>query len=274
MTYSNSYSNIKSIYDSYKALSQKWLPEPAYTKMVSQEEQNREIQLLAETLHYDRFFFVINLHDCKIEHVHGVERWLGYPDKDFTLLKFLQIIHPSHLGAHHLTATQLITGLMRGDWKVEFMKQRYITNIALQHSKGHYILFKRLASVFQYNDKHQLLEYVNEFTWMGEYNEESYKIAATDAQGTKLSWLDDVLQRTRQAFQDGKFLSFQELRILRKYAYAPDISVADIAQSFKVMESTVVTHKRRILLKAEEIFHIRFENIRQLARFLREQGLV
>ena len=274
MMYSNSYSNLKSIYDSYKALSQKWLPEPAYLKMVSKEKQNRETQLLAETLHYDRFFFVINLHDCKIEHVHGVERWLGYPDKDFTLLKFLQIIHPSHLGAHHLTATQLITGLMRGDWKVEFMKQRYITTIALQHSKGHYILFKRLASVFQYNNKHQLLEYVNEFTWMGEYNEESYKIAATDAQGTKLPWLDDVLQRTRQAFQNGKFLSFQELRILRKYAYAPDISVAEIAQSFKVMESTVVTHKRRALSKAEDIFHIHFENIKQLARFLREQGLI
>ncbi len=268
------YSNAKAYYDWYKALCQKLLPEPVYSKMVSEEQQNHEIQLLSETLHYDRFFFVINLYDLRIEQAHGVEKWLGYPDRDFTFLKFMQIMHPVQAEVHHLTATEVVTGLMRGDWKIEFMKHRYITTIALQHSDGRYFLCKRLASVFQYSDKHQLLEYMNEFTLIGEYNEETYRSDLTDDKGSRLPWMNDVLQRTKLAFQKGKFFSFQELRILRKYAYMPDISVAEIAQSFKVKESTITTHKKRILVKAEDIFHISFENIRQLSKFLRERGLI
>lgn len=262
------------MYELYQEQRNSLLPLSEYTKVVSLEEQQKEIQLLKETIHFERFFFVLNLHDLKLEEVHGVEKWLGYSDKDFTILKFLQIIHPSHLEAHYLTASVIIGGLMRGDWQVEFMKHRYITSIALRHNKGHYLLFKRLASVFQYDDQHRLLEYVNEFTFVNEYKEEPYVIQAHNDDGSKLIWFQDVLERTRKAFENKNFFTFQELRILRKFAYIPKISAAEIAHAFKIKESTVITHKKRILAKAEQLFLKEFQTVKQLADYLKEQGLI
>lgn len=263
------------MYDLYKQQTQELLPQAEYSKMVSPGTQKREIDLLKETLHFERFFFVLNLHDLKLDNVNGVQRWLGYPDKDFTLMKFLQIIHPSHAEAHYFTSTELIKGLMRGDWKIEFMKHRYITNIALRHSQGHYLLFKRLASAFQYDENHKLLEYVNEFTYVGDYKEEPYSIRAANEDGSKLVWLEEVLKRVQNAFAADKYaFTFQQLRILRKYAYQPDIQTSDIARAFKTEESTINTHKKRIQQKAQALFHKKFGHIKDIAAYLREQGLI
>lgn len=262
------------MYEFYQQQRDELLPLPEYSKTVSLEKQKKEIQLLQETVHFERFFFVLDLHELKLEHVTGVERWLGYPDKDFTILKFLQIIHPSHLEAHYLTASVLIGGLMRGDWKVEFMKHRYSTHIALRHSKGHFLLFKRLASVFQYDTSHRLLAYLNEFTLVKEFNDEPYLIGAKNEDGSNLVWMEEVLKRTHKAFENKNFFTFQELRILRKFAYIPGISASKIAAAFKIKENTVITHKKRILIKAEKLFSKQFETVKQLADHLKEQGLI
>ncbi len=265
----------KEMYASYKALSEKFLSECNYEKVVTVKDQAKEIELLKDTIHYERFFFTLDLHELKINNVHGVGKWLGYADKDFSLMKFLDIIHPAHVAAHHITATVLIEGLMRGDWNIEFMKHRYITNIALRHNKGHYLLLKRLASIFQYDKNHRLLEYLNEFTIVGEYKEQPYSIRAGDnTGGTTLQWLEDFLKRIHQAFEQKHLFGFQELRILRKYAYHTDASVDFIANTFKIKDSTVITYNKRILEKAEALFHKKFDNAKQVAFLLREQGLV
>ena len=102
------------------------LPEAGYTHMVPEINQLEELELLKPTLRYDRFIFVLDLHNMRIKHVYGLEKLLGYRDKEFTLLKFLQIIHPAHFLTHNLSATAMIEGLMRGEWPVEFIKHRYI----------------------------------------------------------------------------------------------------------------------------------------------------
>lgn len=262
------------MYRRYKAQSEELLPLLHYNKTVPLHDQQAEINLLKETVRFERFFFVINLHSLKIERSHGLERWLGYPDQSFTLLNFLDIIHPAHAEAHHLTATVLMEGLMRGDWNVEFMKHRYSNHIALRHRDGHYLCFKRLACVFQYDEQHRLLEYINEFTLVGEYKGQPYSVGALQEDGSRLVWLDEFLQRVHQAFQNKNLFSFQELRILRKYAYQPDLSSSDIAKAFKIEGSTLVTHKKRIQNKAEELFQKRFENTRQISAVLKEQGMI
>lgn len=258
----------------FNALSAALLPDAHYVKMVSSNEQQREIDLLRETLHLERFFFVINVHRPQLEQVHGVERWLGYPDKSFTLLNYFSIIHPAHAEAHHLAAVAMLEALMQGVWKIEFMKQRYSNVIALQHRNGHYLCFKRLSCIFQYNERHQLLEYVNEFTLIGPYNGQNYGINALNEDGTRLEWMDDLAKRMRSHFENRNFFSFQELRILRKYAYLPHLSSKEIAQAFKIEPSTLATHKKRIQKKAEEYFQKHFENIRQIATVLKEQGMI
>ncbi|HRH48401.1 MAG TPA: hypothetical protein PLP23_06610 [Panacibacter sp.] len=263
------------MYIQYKAQSNRLLPELSYKKAVSEEQQKKEIDLLKETIHYERFFFVLNLHQMEIEKAHGVQKWLGYPDKTFTVQKLLQIIHPHHLAAHHISATVLIEGLMKGDWPVEFMKYRFASSVALQHANGTYLLCKRLNSVFQYDlPGRRLLEYISEFTIVGEYKEQPATARLVTENGDKLDWMAEVMQRLKDAFENRNLFGSQELRILRKYAYKPDLSTAELARSFKVKDSTIGTHNKRILDKAEQLFKIRFTTASKVAAFLREQGLI
>ncbi|MGC4234038.1 MAG: hypothetical protein QM594_13755 [Niabella sp.] len=258
----------------YKGQADRLLPNPEYNKMVPHSEQMAEIQHLKETIHYERFFFVVNLHKMEIEHVNGVQRWLGYDEKSFNFFKYLSLIHPEHCPAHNITSVTLIEGLMRGDWDIEFMKHRYITEMALRHSDGRYLLCKRLACIFQYDERRRLLEFVNEFTVLREYNSDPFTVRATSDDGKDLEWLNEFLARAQKAFQDKNMFGFQELRILRKYAYNDSISASEIANAFKIQESTVVTYNKRILEKAESLYCKRFANARQVAMVLREAGMV
>lgn len=257
----------------FKEQRDKLLPIPEYKKMVPATRQKKEIELLQETIGFERFFFVLNLHQMTIENVYGLNRWLGYTDNEFSLYRFLQIIHPAHFMAHNITATTLIEGLMRGDWKVEFMKHRYINEIALQHRQGHYLLFKRLGTVFQHTEKHQLLEYMNEFTLIGEYDERPFGVRALHEDGSK-TYAADMFDRIKKTFENKNLFSFQELRILRKYAYISGIQNKDLAAMFKVKETTIATHKKRIRQKAEALFQQPFVSTLQVAQLLRKQGLI
>lgn len=258
----------------YQNQSARLLPDLEYNKMVSHDEQMVELQQLKDTIRYERFFFVVNLHKMEIEHVNGVQRWLGYDEKNFDFLKYLSIIHPEHAPAHNMTSVVLIEGLMKGDWAIEFMKHRYITEMALKHSNGRWLLCKRLACIFQYDERRRLLEFVNEFTIIREYKSDPFTVRATSDEGKDLEWLNEFLARVQKAFQDKNMFGFQEIRILRKYAYNKNISVAEIANAFKIQESTVITYNKRILEKAEALYYKRFANAKQVAIVLKEAGMV
>ena len=81
-------------------------------------------------------------------------------------------------------------------------------------------------------------------------------------------------QNLKEAFENENLFSSQELRILRKYAYKPVMSTAELASNFKVEISTIATHNKRILKKAEALFKLRFATASKVAAFLKEQGLI
>jgi hypothetical protein len=66
----------KELLSMYKNQAARLLPEPEYTKVIPVEEQLTELQHLRETIHYERFFFVVNLHKMEIEHVNWIKRLL------------------------------------------------------------------------------------------------------------------------------------------------------------------------------------------------------
>ena len=88
----------------YKEMSAELLPEAEYPKIVSGRETAKELALLRDTIEGERFMFVMNLHKMTIEHASGIERWLGYKDANFSLLDYLNIIHPAHAAIHRLTS--------------------------------------------------------------------------------------------------------------------------------------------------------------------------
>jgi len=57
--------------------------------VVPVEEQQKEIRLLKETLmNGERFFFVINMLNFEMEEAHGIQKWLGYGQKEFSLREY------------------------------------------------------------------------------------------------------------------------------------------------------------------------------------------
>ncbi len=264
----------KSYYEILKSQCERLLPEAAYTYTISEAQQHKEVALLKNTLHYEKFFFVINNEKFINEHVYGVQKWLGYTDREFTLLKYISLVHPSHLVAQMTSANELLETFISGSWPLQFMGHRFISNIALRHANGEYLLFKRLAWPFQLDDKHRLLSYLNEFTLVGNFNNEPYTARITDAEGNAIDLHDELLHRTKQSFQKHKPFSVQEQRILHKLAQKNAVTSKEIGKMFSIKESSVITYKKRIMKKAEQLFHQRFASAKHVAIYLNDQGLI
>src|SRR5688500_18019484 len=85
---------------------------------VSEEQQQKEIASLKETIGSRRFFFVTNLENYEIEHANGIERWLGYSERDFSMKKYLDILHPGRKKAVQMIALHLYNTLCLGKYSL------------------------------------------------------------------------------------------------------------------------------------------------------------
>ena len=112
------------------------IPSQPIQYAVSAEQHDKEIASLKDTIGNRRFFFVTNLENYEIEQVHGIERWLGYSERDFTMKKYLDILHPGRKKAVMMIAMHLYDRLCKGQYALNFMVQRYSSLIALKHYKG------------------------------------------------------------------------------------------------------------------------------------------
>ena len=100
--------NAKNYYEILKKQAERLLPEADYSCAIPVHTQRTEIGQLRKTIHYERFFFVMNNYNFNIEHVYGVEKWLGYNDYDFNYYKYVCIIHPTHLVAQLSNVYELL----------------------------------------------------------------------------------------------------------------------------------------------------------------------
>ena len=147
-------------------------PEKINKYAVRQQLQQAELASLKRTIGSQRFFFVVDMATFEITHQAGIERWLGYSEKDFTLKQYWKIVHPGLQKTAHTVFVQMIDFLCKGRFTLEFMVQRYSSLTALKHYNGQYLLLKRTASVFQFDKENRLTEYLNEFTIIGKYGGE------------------------------------------------------------------------------------------------------
>lgn len=245
-----------------------------FDKQVSKKAQYAEIEALKKTIDAERFFFVINLVDIKIEHAHGVHRWLGYPEKDWNIYSFYQSIHPAHAVVSTFHVYHSLGSLLRGEIKIGFLTTRYASTIALRHRDGHYLLLKRLVSAFQYDSKNRLLEYMNEFTIIGQFNNEPYTFRTSDHEGNRYNWEQNIAEKIRKDFLRRKFFSAQEMHIICIYAFDPEVSTEEICSHLHITRNTLITYHRRIAAKALKIFSIKFLTVKEIAQFIKAEGLI
>jgi hypothetical protein len=242
---------------------------------VSTEQQLKEVASLKETIGSRRFFFVTNLERYEIEHAHGIQRWLGYSDRDFTQKKYLDIMHPGRKKAAMMLAKHLYDTLCTGRFTLNFMVQRYSSLIALKHYKGHYILANKISSIFQYDKSNRLTACLHEFTIVNdEYNGEAFTPKFFTSTGENELRGDEILQKTMEHFLKLKVFSPMEMQVARKIAYEPGIKQKELAKNLNIPLDDLHQYYGRFLKKARDFFHLEFTNTGEAANYLRKEGLL
>ncbi len=245
-------------------------------KVVPLEKQQHEVDLLKETLGSERFFFVIDLLNFEIQEVYGIQKWLGYSEKEFSLKQYWnQVMHPSRKQSLLLIARQLYETLCKGAYPLEFMVQRFASLTPLKHYNGHYVLAKKTSSTFQFDTGNRLTAYLNEFTIIGEYNGEALQPRMINANGEKETEKEkEIMQKAIACFLKMKVFTVNELQCIRKLAYNPDITQAEIANELNLSPHTVDTYYKRFLIKSRDFFSKEFRSVLDAALHLRHEGLL
>lgn len=265
----------KSYYHIFKAQADRLLNKKTYECQVSAAIQQKEINSLQAQLDFEKFFFVVNNHGFTTSHIHGVQKIMGYADNDFTTEQYLSTIHPSHLLAQMITAYEVNEHFLCGDWLPIFFKSHFFINIiALRHANGNYLLFKRLAYPFQYDDGNRLLAYLSEFTLIGPYHDEPYSARVTDASGNLVEIEKAIKRHTRKSFEKHLPFSGRELEVIHYYNQHENISNTMVAAALNVKPTSLKTFQKRIKRKAEDLFRREFKNTHEIALYLRKQEML
>ena len=249
----------------------------AISKIIHEEE----VKLLAETIKYERFFFVVDIINQEIIHAHGIKQWLGYDDHKFSFGFYSNLIHPNYIEATFLLAKSTLALVNSNSFEQGFMKEKFVIQIALRHAQGHYILVKRTLSSWDYDPTTKVsIAYLNEFTILEEYDEtdksNTLKPRITDIYGTRLVNIENILRESSyKTLESSKRFSVQELRILRKYAYNPTITSNEVANTFKIKPNTIDTYNRRIITKFNYIYpNEKVKSAKEIAQFLRKECFI
>ncbi len=242
---------------------------------VSQKIQKTELDSLKRTIGSQRFFFVVDMTTFEITQQEGIQRWLGYAEKDFTLKQYWKLVHPGLQKTAHTVFVQMIDILCKGRFTLEFMVQRYSSLTALKHYNGEYLLLKRTASVFQYDKENRLTGYLNEFTIIGKYNGEPLSpVFFTDKGKPEDERGKIVMQQVLENFLGLKIFSVNEFQVARMLAYNTGITQKKIAAILGKSPNTVDTYCKRFLNKARAYFHHEFLSVSEAAIYLQKNGLL
>lgn len=248
---------------------------------ISKTIHEEEVKLLAETIKYEKFFFVVDIINQEIKHAHGIKQWLGYDEYKFSFGFYATLIHPNYIEATFLLAKSTLALVNSNSIEQGFMKEKIVIQIALRHANGHYILVKHTISSWDYDSTTKVsIAYLNEFTILEEYDEteksSTLKPRITDIYGTRLLNIENIVRESSyKILESNKRFSIQELRILRKYAYNPTITSNEVANTFKIKPNTIDTYNRRIISKFSYIYpNEKVQSAKEIAQFLRKECFI
>ena len=259
-----------------KELLQTLLPaQEKYPPVILQEEQEAKLDILRASGSPEHFHFVFDLLGCKLEGVYGVDKALGYPDKEFTVSRYLSCVHPGQSIQFNMIAHAMYHLLCRGVFKLHFLTDSYISLVALRHYSGDYYVFKKTTSIFQYDAKNRLLSQLNEFTRVDVYEHSPLKPRILEMAGMQREEFENrVFAMTFKSFAAKKFFSGRQLEVLRYYAADASVTTRRLADLLEVGTNTINTYNKRILVKAKEIFSHPFSEARDVASYLRKERIL
>ena len=261
-------------FENYKAYITSLLPLPPIQYAVTAEQQQKEIQYLKETIGNRRFFFNINLEKYEVENVHGISKWLGYSDKEFSMKKYHEIFHPGKRKTAKLVAMNFMNTYCKGTYPLSFMVQRYSTLVVLKHYNGKYLTANKITSVFQHDVSNRLTSCLHEFTIIKEYDGEGLNPTFFTSSGEEDERGKEIMENTITQFQKLKIFSPKEMQVARKLAYQPGITMQELAKALGISIDDLHQYYSRFLKKAREFFQHDFHTTLDAALHAKRDGLL
>jgi len=258
----------------YNYYAGEYLPEISYNSTKTTNEQRERLAKLDESIIHEQFYFTTDIKSNTISYCNGISRWLGYSDSHFNIHKLKKIIHPTHTFLQAIYATAIFTSLIDRKIEPKNSSTLCVTSIALQHVNGHYLYCKCVTSPFKLVDDGKMTSYLCVFNIVKTFNNEDFSLRLLDVNGKHQITETTMIQNVQSKFKNECFFSFQEYRILKKYAYDSKSTSDLIAKSLQLEKSTIDTYNKRILKKAEEIFSQQFSKAKKVAAYLKMAGLI
>ncbi len=285
-----------------------YLPHGDYVPAVTQAEHD-EVLLELQKNNKRGFSFVFCHETGKIKHAFGVRKWLGYPDKEFSMGQYLEITHPTHKLPHWLNGSSSWALLDRNKDIVKFYDATSVYIQALEDAEKKYMLWRVETSVFQFTKEGKCLQFLQEFSIIKPYDNEVFTMYYFDKSGHRADLLKKMEILKKEKFAKAEIFSKQEMKVLKiqageasplldkeiakrititkrgqKTLRANQINQAthntlnpnsEISSANKyISESAVSTYNKRIILKAQEYLFINPHNTWQVARYLHLLGVI
>lgn len=249
--------------------------EPPYE--IDDDQHQLDIQHMKRNIQNEYFFFVVNLEKANTEHTHGLYKWLGYDDASFTFKKYVHIMHPTQFNTFSKIAGSILQTIFSNSYHLEYLTHRFISNSALKHADGTFYVFKRICSPWQLDKNKKLVAYLNEFYLIGKYGGEGFNPRATNKsmqEGVEAIIENQV--RSEIIRNPEEFLPFtpQQYRIVRILAYNPELTEDEVGALLSITGSTVHTHTKKLLPLARKHFSRKFKTVKEIAAFLKKEGVL
>ncbi|NJL77248.1 MAG: hypothetical protein HC892_21745 [Saprospiraceae bacterium] len=235
--------------------------------LISPAQQQEELEILQKAAkHAGYFCFVVDMLKLKIlsEHTFGVDKWLGYPNQDFTLETYIKSVHLIDQPFLFKFGKILMEQLLRSELPIGFMKGKFVVNHSIRDRNGKYYLMRRISQPFQLNAKKQVTEYINICTLVKAYNSEPFD--ATSAE------VHDAVEANIKAEVKANLSNLfpfteKELQLLQHYVAQPKSTRQAAADQLHCSLESIKTYKERSLEKVEEKMEFRFDNYDDLVAF-------
>ena len=252
-----------------------------YVSIISEERHDWELKKLSKTVEYEQFFFVLDLVNRKVIHAHGLKKWLGYDESNFTLLKYLSIIHPRHLESLSIFAQAAFETANSKEHQLTFMEQKYSVQLPLLHENGNYISTKRSLYPFQISEDGKILAYLNHFTIVKDDFDATIalnpEVKTTNQKHHKDLANIAVRQKVRNIIANSSKIagfSQRQLKILRAVVDNSTKNQGEIFDELGI-KSTRNTDISRIITQARLYYeHEDFTTLKEIALFLQREGLI
>ncbi len=246
--------------------------------VVSELDQQHELERLTKGRREEQFFFVVDLQRVELTVAVGWAE-MGYQDETFSFHAYLNMIPNKAVSELLLIMGKQAYRLSAKLGIIRFMKPKYISQIPLKHRDGRVFLCKRTISGWQISESNLVLAYLSEFTIL--------KIYESEPLNPRFLGLDNVVKDVFKRMVSQVFFQQpshknpfapREQQLLRLHLENPDIVLTanDVADRLNTKTSTIQDYNKQIIRKSRQHFgdDLPVQTARDVAFYLHKNGLL